>query len=150
MKKRKKAGVGALKNIPYEQIVGGVLGATTAKVLVPKLTEKVAFLQENPMLVNAAKIALGVGLTMMSNPWAMGAGVGMAAEGAAELLREPLQGMIGTVMDNTPTPINLPYNPNAPKQLPYGTPAEIFGLTPNGYSSEEAFINGNTDIEVDY
>lgn len=125
MKKRKKSGIGALKDLPYQEIVGGVIGATVSKKVVPMLTDKmeVAFLNENPWIVKAAKAALGVGLTMVNNRWVQGIGIGMAAEAAADFIGEKMDAAmagIGTAMDNAPTPVTQ--MPNAFIAAPFTEP----------------------------
>jgi hypothetical protein len=156
-KSKKRSKVGGIGALPVAEIGGGLLGAIVSRVLVPKAVEMadVAFLKENPMIVQGAKVALGVGLAaMVPNPWAQGIGVGMAIEAGSDLIGGFINDAmknddgVGTAMDDVPY---FQQNGQPIWQLP---PQYVNGFAPNGYSQEPVFVAGDkekvTDSEVVY
>lgn len=135
-KKGKMASVGAIDNMPYQQIVGAIGGALASKKLLPKLVDKVEFLKENPMVMQLAKIGVGIGLTILvENAWVHGIGIGIAADGASDLIGEKISmDGIGTAMDNAPV-----------QQVPRGTqPLYLNGI---GMGIDEALeMRGKTEV----
>lgn len=84
--KKKKAKVGAMDKIPMELIGGVIVGKVATKKFVDPYLNKVGMFQKNPIIKQAILVGGGVLVSGMGGELVEGLGIGIAVEGAEQLI----------------------------------------------------------------
>jgi hypothetical protein len=97
-KKRRKSKkrVSGIEDIPVQLVLGAIAGNVASKKVFPMLLDKVEFLKTNPMLGTAIKVGGGLLLASMKNELVQGVGIGMAADGAGEMVAKMIPATTAT------------------------------------------------------